>query len=129
MSVMRIGAGHLRGKTPLVVRGSLPRTFLSLGLFLETGLLVCGTYLLVDAILQPLEAGPAAVLSGGLFLALATMLLFYLAWPTQGKSMSQRNEPVERPPEQLLTAYGSAMQTRVEAKWVMEEEDELPGPM
>lgn len=46
-----------QGKSPLVVKGSLPRVFLGLGVFMEAGLLFCGSYLLADAILQPLDAG------------------------------------------------------------------------
>ena len=57
-----------RAKTPLVVKGSLPRVFLGLGVFMEAGLLFCGSYLLADAILQPLDAGTFSVVGGGLFL-------------------------------------------------------------
>jgi len=118
-----------RSRTPLVVRGSLPRTFLGLGMFMEVGLIACGSYLLAVAILQPLEAGPLTVVGGGLILGLATMLLFYLAWPAHRKSMSRREEPAEQPPEMLLTAYGTVVKARLDAKWVLEKEKELPGPM
>jgi hypothetical protein len=53
-------------KTPLVVRGSLPRVFLGLGVFMEASLLFCGSYLLADAILRPLDAGTFSVVGGGM---------------------------------------------------------------
>jgi len=126
---MKLVETQARSRTPLVVRGSLPRTFLGLGMFVEAGLIVCGSYLLADAILQPLDAGTWSVIGGGLILALATVLLFYLAWPPNRSSMSRREEPAEQPAEMLLTVYGSAMQARLDAKWVLEKEKELPGPM
>lgn len=129
MRAMNVVGPQARSRTPLVVRGSLPRTFLGLGMFMEAGLISCGSYLLAEAILQPLEAGTLSVVGGALILALATMLLFYLAWPAHKKSMSRREEPAERPQEKLLTAYGTAVQARLEAKWVLEKEKELPGPM
>ncbi len=129
MREMNAAVTQVRNRTPLVVRGSTPRTFLGLGMFMEIGLITCGSYLLAEAILQPLDAGTWSVVGGGLILALATVLLFYLAWPTHRRSMSRREEPAERPPEMLLTAYGNAVQTRLEAKWVLEKEKELPGPM
>lgn len=52
----------------LVVRASLPRTFLGLGLCLEAGLLACGGYLVEQALREPLHADQTAVLAGGAFL-------------------------------------------------------------
>ena len=101
-----------RSKTPLVVRGSLPRVFLGLGVFMEAGLLFCGSYLLADAILQPLDAGTFPVVGGGMFLGLATVLLFYLAWPGKGRSISRREKQLERTLEVPLKGYGEAVQTR-----------------
>ena len=83
MREMKIVQTPGRSKTPLVVRASLPRVFLSLGLFLEVVLLFCGSYLLADAILQPLDAGPVSVVGGGMFLGLATVLFFF--WPGRRK--------------------------------------------
>jgi hypothetical protein len=120
---------HGRNRTPLVVRGSLPRTFLVLGMFMEVSLIVCGSYLLAEAILQPLDAGPVSVIGGGLILALATVLLFYLAWPAHKNAMVHRKEPADQPAAKFLTAYGTVVQARLDAKWVLEKEDELPGPM
>jgi hypothetical protein len=118
-----------RGKTPLVVRASLPRVFLSLGLFTEVSLLFCGSYLLAEAILQPLDAGTFSVLGGGLFLALATVLLFYLAWPGRKRSMSRREEPVERFSEARIEPCGEVVQTRGQTNWVTEKKEELLRPM
>ena len=55
MREMRIVEAIGRSKTPLVVKASLPRVFLGLGLFTETLLLFCGSYLLAEAIVQPLD--------------------------------------------------------------------------
>ncbi|HWY07994.1 MAG TPA: hypothetical protein VNY24_14120 [Candidatus Acidoferrales bacterium] len=118
-----------RGKIPLVVRGSLPRVFLGLGVFMEAGLLFCGSYLLTEALLQPLDAGTFSVVGGGLFLGLATVLLFYLAWPGKKGSISRREEPVERPTEAPVQEYGEAVQTRRQASWVTEKKEELLRPM
>src|SRR3974390_1084547 len=90
------GAGEhgtdLRPRVPLAVRGSSTHTFRSIGLFAEGGLLFCGGYLLAEAMGSPLQAGAMSVIGGGLFLALATVLLFYLAWPTYAKSVSRREQ-------------------------------------
>ena len=112
-----------RAKTPLVVRGSLPRVFLGLGVFLEASLLFCGSYLLTEAILQPLDAGTFSVVGGGLFLGLATVLLFYLAWPGNKRSMSRREEPVERLSEARIEPRGEAVQTRRQTSWVAEKKE------
>jgi hypothetical protein len=112
-----------RGKTPLVVRGSLPRVFLGLGVFMEASLLFCGSYLLTEAILQPLDAGTFSVVGGGLFLGLATVLLFYLAWPGKKRSMSRREEPVERVSEARIEPRGEAAQTRRQTSWVAEKKE------
>jgi hypothetical protein len=118
-----------RKKTPLVVRGSLPRVFLSLGIFIEAGLLFCGSYLLVDAILQPLDAGTFSVVGGGMFLGLATVLLFYLAWPGWRRSISHRERSKERPLEFPLKGYGEAVQPTRQPNWAGEKKEELLRPM
>lgn len=111
-----------RDHTPLVVKASLPRTFLSLWVFMEIGLLFFGSYLLAQAILQPLEAGTATVLGGSVFLSLATVLLFYLIWPAKVKSNSRRDKVEDGCAEDVIT---------VDAKLVPEERGrlpEIPGP-
>lgn len=122
-----------RDKTPLVVRGSLPRTFRTLGLLMELCLFFCGTYLLVNVIKRPLEADPPSVIGAGVMLALASTLLFYMVWPLRREAMARREEPaskVERLPDSVLTAYGEAMQTRQRAeRALLEGAEDLPGPM
>jgi hypothetical protein len=118
-----------RGKTPLVVKGSLPRVFLGLGVFMEAGLLFCGSYLLADAILQPLDAGTFSVVGGGLFLGLATVLLFYLAWPGKRGSISHRERPALRPAEAASAKYEAAVQTRLQSNWVADKKEGMLRPM
>ena len=124
MREIHVGRTALRGRTPLVVRGSLPRVFLAIGLFLEVTLLFCGSYLLTDAILQPLDAGTFSVVGGGLFLGLATVLLFYLAWPWKKRSMSRRDSAETRLLEALPSAYDGA-ETRRQPSWVAEKKEGL----
>ena len=119
----------VRGKTPLVVRGSLPRVFLGLGVFLEAGLLFCGSYLLADAILQPLNAGTFSVVGGGMFLGFATVLLFYLAWPGKRGSISRREEPAILPADVISAKYEPAVQTRLHPNWVADKKEGLLRPM
>ncbi len=116
-------------KTPLVVKGSLPRVFLGLGVFIEVGLLFCGSYLLADAILQPMDAGTFSVVGGGMFLGLATVLLFYLAWPSKRGSMSCREKPAVGPSEPLPGKYEESAPTRRRHGWPTKEKEGLLRPM
>ncbi len=122
-----------RDKTPLVVRGSLLRTFRTIGLVMQISLFFCGTSLLVNVIKRPLEADPFSVIGAGVMLALASTLLFYMVWPLRREAMAQREYPagkVERLPDSILTAYGEAMQTRKRAeRALLENAEDLPGPM
>ena len=129
MREMRIVEALERSKTPLVVKASLPRVFLGLGLFTEVGLLFCGSYLLTEAIVQPLDAGTFSVVGGGVFLALATVLLFYLAWPGGKRKMSRREERAHRHIEVRLGEHGKAAQTPRHANWAAEKKKELAGPI
>jgi hypothetical protein len=113
----------------LVVKGSLPRVFLGLGVFIEVGLLFCGSYLLADAILQPMDAGTFSVVGGGMFLGLATVLLFYLAWPSKRGSMSCREKPAVRPSEPSLGKYEGPAPTRRQHGWPTKEKEGLLRPM
>jgi hypothetical protein len=92
---------------------------------MEAGLLFCGSYLLADAILQPLDAGTFSVVGGGVFLGLATVLLFYLAWPGKRGSISCREKPAQRPSEAPLSKYEEAAQTRSQPGWAAEEKEGL----
>ena len=115
--------------TPLVVRGSLPRVFLGLGIFMEAGLLFCGSYLLADAILQPLDAGTFSVVGGGLFLGLATVLLFYLAWPLKKKSILRLQKPAQLSLEITLNPYEEKTQALRQSGWAGEKKEGLLRPM
>ena len=127
MREMKSGRLLTKDRTPLVVKGSLPHTFLGLGLFVEIGLLFFGSYLLSQAILQPLEAGTTTVLGGAFFLSLATVLLFYLIWPVRPKSMSQREEVIEGHSEDIITVPAITILDERETKWVLDNAKELPG--
>ena len=122
-------AEHLRDRMPLAVRGSSTQTFRSLGLFAEAALLFCGSYLLAEAMLSPLQAGTLAVIGGGLCLALATVLLFYLAWPTYAKTISRRQLPRQVQLENAVSLQGEPLGMHADARWLLEKEEELPGPM
>lgn len=82
-AVMLLRAATRRSK-PLVIRGSLTRTFGSLVVFLAALFLLLGLYLLVDAFDHPLDAQAAAVLTGALSIALAAILFYYLLKPRHG---------------------------------------------
>jgi hypothetical protein len=129
MRELRIRESAGRGQTPLVVRGSLPRVFLGLGVFIEAGLLFCGSYLLADAILQPLNAGTFSVVGGGMFLGLATVLLFYLAWPSRGRSISHRERPTEQALELPRKQRVETVEPRSQPSWITEKKPRLLRPM
>jgi hypothetical protein len=129
MGEMKARVYHAKQRTPLVVKASLPHTFLGLGVFVEVALLFFGSYLLAQTVLQPLEAGTATILGAGLFLALASVLLFYLLWPGQAKSISRREEPSETSGEILLTPYGNGIHGQPDAQWMLKKKGELSGPM
>jgi len=73
-----------RRTKPLVIRGSLARTFGSLVCFLAALFLLLGFYLLVDAFEHPLDAQAVAVLTSALSIALAAILFYYLLKPRHG---------------------------------------------
>jgi len=120
---------HLRNRVPLAVRGSSTHTFRSLGLFAEAGLLFCGGYLLAQPMLSPLQAGAMSVIGGGLFLALATVLLFYLAWPTYAQTVSRREQSGDSNSERFADREGEPRRAHTDRTWILEKEEELPGPM
>ncbi len=125
----RAGTVHLRNHTSLAVLGSSPHTFRGLGLFAEAGLLFCGSYLLAQVMESPLNAGTGSVIGGGLFLALATVLLFYLTWPIYAKSFSRREEPRTLSAEIPEILDGEVLKLHADAQWMLEKDDDLPGPM
>lgn len=99
MREMKPGSFLGRQHTPLVVKGSLPRAFLSLGVFVEVGLLFLGSYLLTQAMMKPLQATSATVISGGVLLSLASVLLFYLLASGRPDWRSRRNRDLEEDSE------------------------------
>lgn len=121
MREMRTGSLSARGRTPLAERGSLPRAFLSLGVFVEIGLLFFGSYLLSQAMLQPLQASAAAVVSGGLFLSLGSVLLFYLLFPAKTKSISHEGRDLEEEGEgTIIEVSAKAIPEERETEWLPE---------
>ena len=116
--------------TPLVVRASLPRTFLSLGISAEVILIFAGVYLLLEALKKPLEAGPSSVIGAALLLSLAAILHFYLARPKR-HALSREDDAVnsEQIPESRLTNYRGVLQARDREEEAMLASGRLPGPM
>lgn len=129
MREMKTGSLSRRDRTPLVVKASLPRAFLGVSVFLEIGLLFLGGYLLAEAILRPLQAGTETVLGGGLFLGLATVLLFYLVWPAKPKSISRRDDWEDRYAEETITVYAKPVPEQRESAWFLPNNKDLPRPM
>jgi len=131
MHVFRTNSVSAHYRTPLVVRASLPRTFWTLGAFVESGLISCGVYLLAEACLKPLEADQVSVLSGGVFLALASVLLYYLIRP-QSKRVLARPEPRRttcvQPSQLPAAAYGKAL-TVPRAGLALQKNPELPAAL
>jgi type VI protein secretion system component VasK len=132
MHIFRINSSSAHYKTPLVVRASLPRTFWSLGAFVELGLIFCGVYLLAEASLKPLEADQTSILSAGVILALAIVLLFYMVRPRRKQVLprpdASRLSRVQSA-ELRLTAYGNAVSARRVAGHALQKNPDPPGPM
>jgi hypothetical protein len=131
MHICRINSASAHYKTPLVVRASLPRTFWSLGAFVEFGLIFCGVYLLAEAGRKPLEADQFSIISAGVILALASVLLFYMVRP-------RRKQVLPRPEasrfsrhwseELTLPAHGFAVPARREAGRAPKKDRICPAP-
>jgi len=89
-----------------------PTHVLSLGAFVELGLIFCGVYLLAEASLKPLEADQVSIISAGVILALASVLLFYMIRPRR-KQVLPRPEASrlssDRSNKLPLTAHGIAV--------------------
>lgn len=131
MRTEKIEVLHGRGSTPLVVRARFEKTFLGLGLFLAVNLLLYGTYLLVQAIVAPLEANEMTVLGAGFTLTLACFAITYLLWP-RSRSALARPEFSEGSPDLRATpepVYGEPLPNQVRAKQVLAAAKHLPGPM
>jgi type VI protein secretion system component VasK len=118
-------------RTPLIVRASLPRTFWTLGIFVEGSLLFAGFYLLTQATVRPLEADQVSVLAAGVILALAATLFVYLVRPWRKAALARMEESMQAAAagESPLTAFRETTRLRQEAERVLLETDQLPGPM
>ena len=103
-----------RHEVPLVVRASVPRTFLGLSVFTETALLLCGGYLLLKALWWPLETGETAVIVSGLLLTTATFLFLYMVRSGVSLALAETDEPETRdePPklQKPVTTYSVAVE-------------------
>lgn len=123
---------HETNRVPLVVRARVERTFFGLGLFAAINLFLCGAYLLMDAIRNPLVASETAIVAAGFMLSLASFLFTYLVWP-RAKSALGRDPDFARPERSVrgavLAAFGEALHTPIEAKRTLTESKNLPGPM
>jgi type VI protein secretion system component VasK len=130
MATAKIAFASQAEKTPLIVRAGLPRTFWTLGIFVEASLLFGGLYLLAEVTLRPLEADQISILSAGFILALAAILLVYLVRPWRKAALARMEDsPQAAAVESPLTAFGEAVRTRQEAERILCETEELPGPM
>ncbi|HXR34045.1 MAG TPA: hypothetical protein VN830_10075 [Verrucomicrobiae bacterium] len=132
MRIFRIHSASVHYKTPLVVRASLPRTFWSLGAFVEFGLIFCGVYLLAEASLKPLEADQASIISAGVILALASVLLFYMVRPRRKQVLPRPDATrVSREWSEGLTlpAHEIAISARQETGHALQKNPDLPGSL
>ena len=125
---METDFGH--GRIPLVVKGSLPRTFLGMGLFMGVNLFLFRIYLLREAIREPLAADQVTVIGAGVFLALAVFLLLFLVRFKWRSALAEPDEEgVDHTFEMSLTAYEEAIHARTKAQLALRERRNLPGPM
>ena len=112
---MRGGVLHhsqsMRPSRPLVVRGGLVRTFGGLVSFLALTFLCLGTYILADAMDNPIEAQAAAVIAGAFTIALATILFFYLIRPRKspGAAGPQRERDAVSPARRSMSSEASML--------------------
>jgi len=132
MRIFRIHSASVHYKTPLVVRASPPRTFWSLGAFVEFGLIFCGVYLLAEASLKPLEADLASIMSASVILALASVVLFYMVRPRRKEVLPRPDATrVSREWSEGLTlpAQGIAVSAKQETRQALHKNQDLPGPL
>lgn len=87
---------------PLVVRAGLGRTFGSLIAFLALTLLAFGGYLLEDEFAHPVEAHPAALITGAFTIALSLLLFFYLFKPRKSASVRRHQTNLRTHGKNLL---------------------------
>lgn len=114
------------------MRARFEKTFLGLGLFAGTILLLGGGYLMTQALVNPLGASEMDALTAGFALALSSFLLVYLLFPRKRAKLARRDhaareEEICRGP--VLTVYGETEQNRLVAKQALGAGKNLPGPM
>ena len=78
----------VKANRSLASRGGATRTFSSLTAFLALLFLVCGLYLIGDALAHSVTAHDAGVLAGACTIALASILLFYLLKPNPSRRLT-----------------------------------------
>jgi len=132
MRAMKVELLHGADATPLVVRATSKKTFLGLGAFTGAVLLLGGSYLMVEALIDPLHASDASVITAGFALALSSFLLVYFVYPRRRMELAkrefeEREEAKSNGP--ILTVYGETVQNRMVAEQVLGEGKNLPGPM
>lgn len=103
-----------RPRTPLVVRGSTPRTFRGMGLFVEVSLLFMGVYVLAQALINPLTASQLDILGGALILSVAAYLLLYLLWPKPKEALRQRERRRSGQVSRVVYYPGADLQNKPE---------------
>src|SRR5277367_35759 len=122
MGTARMAFASQTEKTPLIVRAGLPRTFWTLGIFVEASLLFAGLYLLAEVTLRPLEADQVSLLSAGVLLAFAVILLVYLIRPWRRAALARMEDTLQAAAvEPPLTAFGEAVRARQEAERILRE--------
>ena len=132
MRATRIEILNERNRMPLVLRARFERTFFGLGLFAAINLFLCGTYLLMKALYDPLESTDTSVLVAGFMLALASFLITYLIWPRGRSALARHDDSDPRPAypkDPLFTVEAEAVQARLEARRGLGDAKSMPGPM
>ena len=131
MRAVRIEVVHEPESLPLVLRARFERTFLGLGVLFASALLAGGTYLLLEAIREPLKASGTSVILAGLALSLGGYAIVFLAWPRRHLAIAHRRG--ERVDDEwknyVLTEYGDSVQNRLELRHELKGRTDLPGPM
>jgi hypothetical protein len=114
-------------RLPLVVRGSFPKTFWGMGMFVAATLTVWGIYLVLKAIREPLVADPSAVIFAGVMLALAAFLMLFLVRPKWKDARAEHDE--QNDSEIEFGSYEELIKPLVKEERALKEHSRLPGPM
>lgn len=117
-------------RLPLVVRGSFPKTFWGMGMFVAATLTVWGIYLVSKAIREPLVADPSAVIFAGVMLAVAAFLMIFLVRPKWKDASAEHDEQNDGDDSEI--EFGSSeelIKPLGEEERALKERSRLPGPM